>query len=133
MFETRAGSWAGGLPGPQNVVSIVNWKPKSCISAWSLLAYLQVYVIFCRIWHMNGIKTSIGEGGRVVLPSAYRKALGVGVGDAVVVTLEDDGLRIMTLAAAVGRSQALVKRYVSGRRSLSRELRRERRREAAGD
>ena len=82
---------------------------------------------------MNGIKTSIGEGGRVVLPSAYRKALGVGVGDAVVVTLEDDGLRIMTLAAAVGRSQALVKRYVSGRRSLSRELRRERRREAAGD
>jgi len=69
----------------------------------------------------------------VVLPSAYRKALGVGVGDEVVVTLEDDGLRIMTLAAAVARSQALVSHYVSGRRSLSRELRRERRREAAGD
>ena len=85
---------------------------------------------------MNGIKTSIGEGGRVVLPSTYRKALGVGVGDEVVVTLEDAGLRIMTLAAAVERSQALVRRYVSGRRSLSRELRRERRRdaaEAAGD
>jgi bifunctional DNA-binding transcriptional regulator/antitoxin component of YhaV-PrlF toxin-antitoxin module len=69
----------------------------------------------------------------LVLPSAYRRALGVGVGDEVVVTLEDDGLRIMTLGAAVKRSQALVSRYVSGRRSLSRELRRERRREAAGD
>lgn len=82
---------------------------------------------------MNGIKTSIGEGGRVVLPSAYRKALGVGVGDEVVVTLEEDGLRIMTPAAAVERSQALVSRYVSGRRSLSRELLRERRSEASGD
>lgn len=82
---------------------------------------------------MNGIKTSIGDGGRVVLPSAYRKALGLGVGDEVVVTLDDDGLRITTLAGAVERSQALVTRYVGGRRSLSRELRRERRREAAGD
>jgi AbrB family looped-hinge helix DNA binding protein len=83
--------------------------------------------------HMNGIKTSIGEGGRVVLPAAYRKALGVGVGDEVVLTLEDDGLRITTLAKAVERSQALARRYVRGKRSLSRELLRERRREAAND
>jgi bifunctional DNA-binding transcriptional regulator/antitoxin component of YhaV-PrlF toxin-antitoxin module len=82
---------------------------------------------------MNGIKTSIGEGGRVVLPAVYRKALGVGVGDDVMVTLEDDGLRITTLAKALVRSQSLVKRYVKGKRSLSSELLRERRREARGD
>jgi len=89
--------------------------------------------MLCNIWHMNGIRTSIGEGGRLVLPSAYRKALGVAVGDEVVMTLEDDGVRIMAVSKAVERSQALVRRFVKGKRSLSRELVRERRREARGD
>ena len=95
------------------------------------LTLLCLNVTSCRICHMDGVKTSVGEGGRVVLPSAYRRALGVRVGDEVVVTLEDDGLRIMTLAKAVERAQALVKRFVKSRRSLSRELLRERRREAS--
>jgi bifunctional DNA-binding transcriptional regulator/antitoxin component of YhaV-PrlF toxin-antitoxin module len=82
---------------------------------------------------MNGIKTSVGEGGRVVLPAAYRKALGVNVGDDVVITLEEDALRISTVAKTVQRSQAMVKRYVKSRRSLSAELLRERRREARGE
>ena len=50
---------------------------------------------------MDGVKTAVGEGGRVVLPSAFRKALGVNVGDEVIMTLEDDGLRITTTAMAV--------------------------------
>ena len=54
-------------------------------------------VTFDRIWHMNGIKTVVADGGRVVLPAALRKALGVSVGDEVMITLEDDGLRITTL------------------------------------
>jgi bifunctional DNA-binding transcriptional regulator/antitoxin component of YhaV-PrlF toxin-antitoxin module len=82
---------------------------------------------------MDGVKTAVGQGGRVVLPSAFRKALGVDVGDEVILTLEDDGLRITTPAMAVKRSQMLVKRYVKPRRSLSRELLSERRREARGD
>ena len=82
---------------------------------------------------MDEVKTSVGEGGRVVLPSAFRKALGVNVGDEVILTLEDDGLRITTAAMAVKRSQALVKRYVKRTRSLSAELLRERRREAQRD
>ena len=82
---------------------------------------------------MAGVKTAVGEGGRVVLPSAFRKALGVKVGDEVIMTLEDDGLRITTTAMAVKRSQALVRRYVKRTRSLSGELRRERRREADRD
>lgn len=79
---------------------------------------------------MSGIKTLIGEGGRIVLPAAHRKALGLAVGDEVMVTLEDDALRITTPAKAIEQSQALVKRYVKGKRSLSAELLRERRREA---
>jgi AbrB family looped-hinge helix DNA binding protein len=82
---------------------------------------------------MNGIRTSIGEGGRVVLPASYRRALGVSVGDQVVMTLEDDGLRITTLAKAVKRSQAVVRRYVKKGRSLSGELLRQRQREARGE
>lgn len=76
------------------------------------------------------MKTTIGPGGRVVVPSAYRRALGLEVGDEVVVVLEDDGIRIMSLAQAVRRARQLVGSYVSRRRSLSRELLGERRNEA---
>ena len=82
---------------------------------------------------MDGIKTAVGQGGRVVLPAAFRKALGIDVGDEVILTLEDNSLRITTAAMAVKRSQALVRQYVKRPRSLSSELLRERRREAKRD
>ena len=79
---------------------------------------------------MDGIKTVVTDGGRVVLPAPLRKALGLSIGDEVMITLEDDSLRITTLARAVTRAQALVRRYVKPGRSLSGELLRERRRES---
>lgn len=82
---------------------------------------------------MSQTKTKIGPGGRIVLPSAYRKSLRMDVGDEVVVVLEDDGVRILSQDRAVARAQALVARYVRPERSLSRELGRERRREAKRD
>jgi AbrB family looped-hinge helix DNA binding protein len=72
----------------------------------------------------------VGPGGRVVIPAAYRKALGIRAGDEVIVAMEEGELRISTLKQAVARAQAMVRRYVPRGRSLVKELLRERREEA---
>ncbi len=80
---------------------------------------------------MAEVRTRIGQGGRIVIPAQYRRAMGVAPGDEVVLALEADGVRIATRQQAVRRAQALVRRYIPQGRSLSTELLRERRVEAA--
>jgi bifunctional DNA-binding transcriptional regulator/antitoxin component of YhaV-PrlF toxin-antitoxin module len=70
------------------------------------------------------------EDGRVALPEVMRAALGIKDGDPVIVRLEDDGIRIVSLPVAVRRAQAIVRRYVPEGVSLSDELIAERRAEA---
>jgi AbrB family looped-hinge helix DNA binding protein len=77
------------------------------------------------------MKTIIREGGRLVIPAAYRKALGLKPGDEVLLSLEDGEIRVVSTRQAVARAQALVRRYVPEGRSLSEELIKERREEAA--
>lgn len=77
------------------------------------------------------MKTTIGDGGRLVIPAAYRKALGLKPGDEVQMTLEDGEIKLVSTRQAIARAQALVRRYVPKDRSLSEELIRERREEAA--
>lgn len=78
-------------------------------------------------------KTKLGANGRIVLPAAFRRALGVAEGDELVLILEDDGLRILSLSAAIRRAQALVRRYVPEGARLSDELLADRRVEAEQD
>ncbi|MGH9367520.1 MAG: AbrB/MazE/SpoVT family DNA-binding domain-containing protein [Thermoanaerobaculia bacterium] len=78
---------------------------------------------------MNKIKTRIGLGGRIVIPARYRRTLGVGVGDEVVLLLDEEGVRVLTPRQAVRRAQKLVRRYVTAGESLADELIRERREE----
>ncbi|KYC42140.1 AbrB family transcriptional regulator [Scytonema hofmannii PCC 7110] len=78
---------------------------------------------------MQAIKTKIFEGGRVVIPSEYRKQLGLEVGDEVMIQLVDGEMRIFTLKQAVKRAQEIVRRYIPEGRSLSNELVAERRQE----
>ena len=80
---------------------------------------------------VNDIKTKIAEGGRLVIPARYRKALGLKAGDEVVLVLQDDEIRVVSARRAIARAQALVRRYVPKQRSLSEELIRERKEEAA--
>ena len=80
---------------------------------------------------MTELMTKIGRGGRIVIPAQYRRAMGVAPGDEVILVLEAEGIRIVTRQQAVRRSQAVVRRYVQEGRSLSEELLRERRAEAA--
>ncbi|WP_245912100.1 AbrB/MazE/SpoVT family DNA-binding domain-containing protein [Brunnivagina elsteri] len=90
---------------------------------------LNIYVKLIKKCHMQTIKTKISEGGRVVIPSEYRKQLGLEVGDEVMIQLVDGEMRIFTLEQAVKRSQQIVRRYIPEGRSLSGELLEERRQE----
>lgn len=72
----------------------------------------------------------ISENGRIVIPAAYRKAMGLKGGEVLTIRLDDEGLHIQSRAQAIKRAQAVVRRYVSADRSLSDELIAERRLEA---
>ena len=80
---------------------------------------------------MATAKTRIGEGGRIVIPAEYRRALGLNVGDPVVMRLEDGELRLSSRREAIKRAQRILRQFVPEGRSLSDELIAERRREAA--
>jgi AbrB family looped-hinge helix DNA binding protein len=77
---------------------------------------------------MSKTLTKLGEGGRLVIPAEYRRALGVDAGDELVLVLEEDGLRITTPREGIRRAQALVRSYIPESRLLSDELIEERRR-----
>lgn len=80
---------------------------------------------------MQDFKTRLGKGGRIVIPTRYRREMGVEPGDEIILHLDEDGLRLYTPAQAVARAQALVRRHVPARRRLSEELISERREETA--
>jgi AbrB family looped-hinge helix DNA binding protein len=64
----------------------------------------------------------VNENGRVVIPASFRKALGINIGDEVVLRMEDDELRITTLKRRVERAQRLVRKHVKRGTSLADEL-----------
>lgn len=81
---------------------------------------------------MEARHVRIAPGGRVVIPAEFRKALGVRVGDDMVIELEGDELRLRSRQAAIKRVQAMVRKYIADpSRSLADELIAERREEAA--
>lgn len=79
---------------------------------------------------MRNFRTKIGKGGRLVIPSQYRNALGLQPGDEVTMVLEDEELKILSPRQAIDRAQRLVRHYIPKQRNLSGELIRERRKEA---
>ncbi|HZU70888.1 MAG TPA: AbrB/MazE/SpoVT family DNA-binding domain-containing protein [Ktedonobacteraceae bacterium] len=78
---------------------------------------------------MMEFKTKLTEGGRIVIPAEYRQALGLHVGDELILRLEDGEVRIFTARQAIKRAQELVRRYIPQSRSLADELITERRQE----
>jgi len=83
--------------------------------------------------HTQRYAVRLGERGRIVLPAALRRQLGVEAGERLVATLEDDGsVRLVSAQAVVRRLQGLFREDYPGR-DLAEELLAERRREAALD
>jgi AbrB family looped-hinge helix DNA binding protein len=78
--------------------------------------------------------TKLTNGNRVVIPASIRKSLGLQVGDAVTLVLQNNGeVRLLTQAEAVRQAQALVRQHVAAERSLVDELLAERRDETASN
>ncbi len=50
---------------------------------------------------MSRVLARLGEGGRLVIPAEYRKALGVDVGDELVLVLEEGSVRVSTPQEAI--------------------------------
>lgn len=71
---------------------------------------------------MTAQPVRIIEGGKLVIPAAMRRALGIASGDTVMVGVEDGELRIRSLAKAVERAQAIIRRRVPAGVSLADEL-----------
>jgi AbrB family looped-hinge helix DNA binding protein len=69
----------------------------------------------------------INENGRIVIPASFRKALGVRPGDEVILSIEEDELRITTMKRRVERAQRRARQYVKPGVSLVDELIAERR------
>lgn len=74
--------------------------------------------------------TRLGEGGRLVIPKEFRKAMEVKPGERVVLLLNDGELRVISAARGIKRAQEILRPYVSPDRSLVDELIAERRWEA---
>jgi AbrB family looped-hinge helix DNA binding protein len=64
----------------------------------------------------------VNENGRVIIPVAFRQALGISIGDEVILRIVDDELRITTLRRRLQRAQRLVREHVKSTTSLVDEL-----------
>jgi AbrB family looped-hinge helix DNA binding protein len=78
-------------------------------------------------------KARINANGCVVIPAAFRKALGMNIGDEVLLRIQDDELQITTQRNRIRRAQRRARRYVKVRKSLVEELLAERRQATKSD
>lgn len=62
---------------------------------------------------MHDIRTRIGEGGRIIIPAAFRQALHLEVGDDIILHLEQDEIRMTTPEQALSRLQKKVKSHLA--------------------
>ncbi|WP_081631097.1 AbrB/MazE/SpoVT family DNA-binding domain-containing protein [Aureimonas ureilytica] len=62
---------------------------------------------------MSATKGKIVEGGRVILPAAFRKAMGVTKGDTVIIELHGEEVRIRPAKVALRRLQDKLRAYGS--------------------
>lgn len=71
---------------------------------------------------MTETRAQISEGGRLVIPAAFRRALHLELGQEVMLSLTDDEIRISPLHSVIKRAQKTVQKYNPKHDSLSDEL-----------
>ena len=82
---------------------------------------------------MDDVTVSVAENGRLVLPVALRRRLNIAKGGALVIREEDGRLLLESLDDAIGRAQALVRRFAPDATGVVDEFLAERRAEAEGE
>jgi bifunctional DNA-binding transcriptional regulator/antitoxin component of YhaV-PrlF toxin-antitoxin module len=80
--------------------------------------------------HLYPTKTKLGPEGRVVIPQAFWRAVGLKENDSVMVSLRGEVIELRSLPASIRYAQELVRRIVPEGVSLVDELLAERREEA---
>lgn len=78
---------------------------------------------------MTTAKARINDDGRILIPAAMRKALGLRAGGAVVLRADENGILLTTTQRALRDAQQLLRRYVREGTPLVDDLLAERRRE----
>ncbi|PSJ19657.1 AbrB family transcriptional regulator, partial [Halomonas sp. ND22Bw] len=76
---------------------------------------------------MSSQAVKIIDGGKLIIPAAFRRKLGIDTGDTVVIELGEDGLHVRSLSSAVRRAQEIVREFVPDDVSLADDLIAERR------
>lgn len=71
---------------------------------------------------MTAQSVKIINGGKMVIPAQFRREMGIGAGDTVVVEMTDGELRIRSLSSAIKKAQAIVQESVADNVSLVDEL-----------
>ena len=79
------------------------------------------------------LKGKVVEGGRIIVPAAFREQLGLSKGDTVFMEIGDGELRVRPARSALRRLQAKLQKFGSGKSLASDELIAERRAEAQDD
>lgn len=79
---------------------------------------------------MSQTRAKVAQGGRIVIPGAYRKVLGLQVGDPVILQLHDGEIRIFSVREGIKRAQEIMRRYIPEDDDLVAELIAERHAEA---
>ena len=76
-------------------------------------------------------RVRVDSAGRIVVPAGFRRALGIGTGQELLLSLDDGCVRIQTIDAALARVRAIARRRRSSGASVVDEFITERRAEAA--
>ncbi len=79
------------------------------------------------------IRLRVTDNGRIVIPAAFRKALGIEIGDEVVLSVQDNELRVTTQQQRIQRAQERARQHLKPGTSLVAELLAERRETAKNE
>lgn len=79
---------------------------------------------------MDETRVKMTGGGRIVIPSNFRRAMGIQEGDDLILRMENGELRLLTVKQSVEQAQQIFRQYVPKNKSLVNELIAERRNEA---
>ena len=61
---------------------------------------------------MRAIRTKLGKGGRVIIPTAFRQYLHLETGDDIILHMEDNLLYLTTAEQALQKLQKKVRNYI---------------------
>ena len=78
-------------------------------------------------------RVRVDSGGRIVVPAGFRRALGIGTGQELLMSLDDGFVRLQTIDAALEQVRAIARRRRKGDASVVDEFIAERRRESASE